>query len=127
MEFSLYTSLDTLSPVSVPYSTRLSLTLSLSPNQYKASNVLKVAKTKEDVINAIDKAAKYPGNSIHDHDYHAWCVDEKLFVCNYSDATLVMSVEHPRLNLICQHSLHNSSKNGSLCVRINIIHIYKIW
>ncbi len=100
MNYSLYTSLDTLRQVSVPYSTCLSLPSSLSPNQSTASNVLKVSKTKEEIINAIDESAKYPSNSIHDHDYHAWCVDKKGNVCNYSDATLLMSVEHPSWDLI---------------------------
>ena len=52
------------------------------------------------MINAMVKVAKYPGNSLHDHDYHACSVDEKGNVCDYSDATLSMYVEHPCFDLI---------------------------
>ena len=86
--------------VSVPYTTHLPETSSLALHQFTASNVLKGAKSKEEMINAMVKVAKYPGNSLHDHDYHAWSVDEKDNVCNYSDATLSMYVEHPSLDLI---------------------------
>jgi hypothetical protein len=61
---------------------------------------MKTAKMKEERINASDKAAKYPGNSIDLHDYHAWCVDKNGDVCNYSNETLMKSVEHPSLEVI---------------------------
>jgi hypothetical protein len=46
--------------------------------------------------------AKYPGNSIDLHDYHAWCVDKNGDVCDYSNETLIKSVEHPSLEVIHQ-------------------------
>ncbi len=99
-DISLYMLLDLLSLVSVPYSTRHSIPLLLSLHQYTASNAMKAAKTKEERINVCDEAAKYPGNSIDIHDYHAWCVDENDDVCNYSNETLMKSVEHPSLEVI---------------------------
>ena len=74
--------------VSVPSYTRPLVVLSLALNQYTVSNILKVAKSKDEMINAIDNVAKNPGNSLHDHDYHSWCVNDKGNVCNYSNATL---------------------------------------
>jgi hypothetical protein len=88
--------------VSVPYSIRHSVPLLPSLHQYTASNAMKAAKTKEERINVCDKVAKYPGNSIDLHYYHAWCVDKNGDVCNYSNETLMMSVEHPSLEVISQ-------------------------
>jgi hypothetical protein len=97
----LYMSLDSSLLVSVPYSTRHSVPSLPSLHQYTASNAIKAAKMKEERINVCDEAAKYPGNSIDLHDYHAWCVDENGDVCNYSNGTLMKSVEHPSLEVIC--------------------------
>jgi hypothetical protein len=66
--------------VSVPYNTRLPETLSLALHQFTASNVLKGAKTKEEMINAMDEVAKYPGNSLHDHDYHGVLTRKVMYV-----------------------------------------------
>jgi hypothetical protein len=95
-------SLDLSLLVSVPYSTRHSVPSLPSLHQYTASNAMKAAKTKEERINVCDKAAKYPGNSIDLHDNHAWCIDENGDVCNYSNETLMKSVENPSLEVICQ-------------------------
>jgi hypothetical protein len=100
-DISLYKSLDLSLLVSVPYSTRHSVSSLPSLHQYTASNAMKAAKTKEERINVCDEAAKYPGNSIDLHDYHAWCVDENGDVCDYSNETLMKSVEHPSLEVIC--------------------------
>jgi hypothetical protein len=99
-DISLYMLLDLLSLVSVPYSTHHSVPSVPSLHQYTASNAMKAAKTKEERINVCDKAAKYPGNSIDLHDYHAWCVDKNSDVCDYSNKTLMKSVEHPSLEVI---------------------------
>ncbi len=93
--------------MSVPDLNHLPEILPLALNQFTASYVLKVVKTKEEMINVIDDAAKYPGNSLHDHDYHAWSVDKKDTVCNCSYATVSMHVEHPILDLIHDHSLRS--------------------
>ncbi len=87
--------------MSVPYSTHNSVPLLPSLHQYTASNAMKAAKTKEERINVCDKVAKYPGNSIDLHDYHAWCVDKNSNVWDYSNETLMKSVEHPSLEVIC--------------------------
>ncbi len=100
-DISLYMSLDLSSLVSVPYSTRHSVPSLPSLHQYTASNAMKAAKMKEERINVCDKAAKYPGNSIDLHDYHAWCVNKNSDVCDYSNKTLMKSVEHPSLEVIC--------------------------
>jgi hypothetical protein len=99
-EFSLYMLLDLSSLVSVPYSTRHSVPLLLLLHQYTAFNAKKAAKMKEERINVCDEAAKYPGNSIDLHDYHAWCVNKNGDVCNYSNETLMKFVEHPSLEVI---------------------------
>jgi hypothetical protein len=99
-DISLYMSLDLSLLVSVPYSTRHSVPLLPSLHQYTASNAMKAVKTKEERINVCDEAAKYSGNSIYLHDYHAWCVDKNSDVCNYSNETLMKSVEHPSLEVI---------------------------
>ncbi len=99
-DISLYMSLDLSPLVSVPYSTRHSVPSLLLFHQSSASNAMKAAKTKEERINVCDEAAKYPGNSIDLHDYHAWCVDKNGDVCNYSNETLMKSVEHPSLKVI---------------------------
>ncbi len=99
-EISLFMLLDLLLLVSVPYSTRHSVPLLPSLHQYTASNAMKAAKTKEERINVCDKAAKYPGNSIDLHDYHAWCVNMNGDVCNYNYEELMKSVEHPSLEVI---------------------------
>ncbi len=89
---------------------------------------MKAAKRKEERINFCDKAAKYPGNSIDLHDYHAWCVDKNGDVCNYSNEILMKSVEHPSLEVIhWPFTAHIIPKNGSSYARINIIYIYKMW
>ena len=100
-DISLYMSLDSSSLVSVHYSTHHSVPSLLLLHQYTASNAMKAAKTKEERISVCDEAAKYPGNSIDLHDYHAWCVDENGDVCDYSNETLMKSVEHPSLEVIC--------------------------
>ncbi len=97
----LYMSLDLSLLVSVPYSTRHSVPSLPSLHQYTASNAMKAAKMKEERINVCDKAAKYPGNLIDLHDYHAWCVDKNGDVCDYSNETLMKSVKHPSLEVIC--------------------------
>jgi hypothetical protein len=97
----LYMLLDSSSLVSVPYSTLHSVPLLPLLHQYTASNAMKAAKTKEERIIVCDEAAKYPGNSIDLHDYHAWCVKENGDVCDYSNETLMKSVEHPSLAVIC--------------------------
>jgi hypothetical protein len=99
-DISLYMSLDLSSLVSVPYSTCHSVPSLPSLHQYTASNAMKAAKTKEERIHVCDKAAKYPGNSIDLHDYHAWCVNKNGDVCNNSNETLMKSVEHPSLEVI---------------------------
>ncbi len=100
-DISLYMLLDLSSLVSVPYSTRHSVPSWLLLHQYTASNAMKAAKTKEERINVCDEAAKYPGNSFDLHDYHAWCVDKNGDVCDYSNETLMKSLEHPSLEVIC--------------------------
>ncbi len=100
-DISLYMMLDLSSLVSVPYSTRHCAPSLLSLHQYTASNAMKAVKTKEERINVCDEAAKYPGDSIDLHDYHAWCVDKNDDVCDYSNETLMKSVEHPSLEVIC--------------------------
>jgi hypothetical protein len=101
-DISLYMLLDSSSLVSVPYSTLHSVPLLPSLHQYTASNAMKAAKMKEERIHVCDDAAKYPGNSIDLHDYHAWCVDKNGDVCDYSNETLMKSVEHPSLEVIHQ-------------------------
>ncbi len=98
---SLYMSLDSLSLVSVPYSTHHFVPSLPLLFQYTASNAMKAAKTKEERIIVCDEAAKYPGNSIDLHDYHVWCVNKNCDVCDYSNETLMKSVEHPSLEVIC--------------------------
>ncbi len=100
-DISLYMLLDLPSLVSVPYSTRHSVPLLPLLHQYTASNAMKAATTKEERINVCDEAAKHPGNSIDLHDYHAWCVDKNGDVCDYRNETLMKSVEHPSLEVIC--------------------------
>jgi hypothetical protein len=99
-DISLYMLLDSLSLVSVPYSTCHSVPLLPLLHQYTASNAMKAAKTKEERRNVFNEAAKYPGNSIDLYDYHAWCVNKDSDVCNYSNETLMKSVEHPSLEVI---------------------------
>ncbi len=99
-DISLYMSLDSSSLVSVPYSTRHSVPSLPLLHQYIASNAMKAVKMKEERINVCDEAAKYPGNSIDLHDYHAWCVNVNGDVCDYSNETLRKSVEHPSLEVI---------------------------
>ncbi len=99
-DFFLYMLLDLLSLVSVPYSTCHSVPSLPSLHQYTASNAMKAANTKEERINVCDEAAKYPGNSIDLHDYHAWCVSKNGDVCNHSNETLMKSVEHPSLEVV---------------------------
>jgi hypothetical protein len=101
-DISLYMLLDSSSLVSVPYSTPHSVPSLPSLHQYTASNAMKAAKMKEERMNVCDEAAKYPDNSIDLHDYHAWCVDKNGDVCDYSNETLMKSVEHPSLEVICQ-------------------------
>jgi hypothetical protein len=99
-DISLYMLLDLSLLVSIPYSTHHSVPSLPLLHQYTVSNAMKAAKTREERINVCDKAAKYPGNSIDLHDYHAWCVDKNGDVCNYSNETLTKSVEHPSLEVI---------------------------
>jgi hypothetical protein len=99
-DISLYMSLDLSLLVSVPYSTHHSVPLLPLLHQYTAFNAMKAVKTKEERINVCDKAAKYPGKSIDLHDYYAWCVDKNGDICNYSNETLMKSVEHPSLEVI---------------------------
>jgi hypothetical protein len=99
-DISLYMSLDLSSLVSVPYSTHHSVPSLPLLHQYTAYNAMKAAKTKEERIYVCDEAAKYPGNSIDLHDYHAWCVDKNGDVCDYSNETLMKSVEQPSLEVI---------------------------
>ncbi len=99
-DISLYMSLDLSSLVSVPYSTCHSVPSLPLLHQYTASNAMKAAKMKEERINVCDEAAKYPGNSIDLHDYHAWCVDVNGDICDYSNETLMKPVEHQSLEVI---------------------------
>ncbi len=88
-DISLRMLLDLLSLVSVPYSTHHSVPLLPLLHQYTASNAMQAAKMKEERIYVCDEAAKYPGNSIDLHGYHAWCVNENGDVYNYSNETLI--------------------------------------
>jgi hypothetical protein len=70
-DISLYMSLDSSSLVSVSYSTCHFVPSLPLLHQYTASNAMKAAQTKEERINICDEVAKYLGNSIDLHDYHA--------------------------------------------------------
>ena len=47
-----------------------------------------------------DLALSGPGNFLNNDDYHAWCIDDKGLICDYSSAQLVMKSYHGTSDMI---------------------------
>ena len=47
-----------------------------------------------------DTAFSGPGNSLNKDDYHAWCIDDQGFVCDYTDDQLMKDVQYGTLDIV---------------------------